>query len=135
MDRNYHHYDKEEKENFIKGKIIKNPFQNNSLQSNILTSNFLLFLKIINAFLLCYLIISSLLYVLIHYYGKSIVKAKIIRNEYEMLLHDNVFINIYLMMTYCYGHIAVNKKEYKLFCLLLYDFNLFKYFVIYWLYI
>ena len=60
---------------------------------------------------LCYLIISSLLYVLIHYYGKSILKAKIIRNEYEMLLHDNVFINIYLLMTYCYGHIAVNKKD------------------------
>jgi hypothetical protein len=77
--------------------------------------NFCLLMKIFQFAFLIYIIWSTIFYILIHYYGKQIIQSNSLRIEYDNILYQNLFTNIYFTFITISGFISVSKKSIKYF--------------------
>jgi len=107
-------------------KLLKNKMNHNNIvrsqnhtsrELNLFSINFLVLLKTFNYFTLFYIILSSIFYFLIHYYGKKIIYNKTLRLEYDSVLYQNLFANFYFAFTTTLGFICISRKSLYYFCL------------------
>ena len=101
---------KNEAKSLLKNTHKKHDLLNNH-ENNLLTNKFLTFLKIINISIFAYIIFSSIFYLIVHFYGKTFIKGKSVRLEYDTLLHQNLFVNFYFVLTTVLGFLTISKKS------------------------
>ena len=76
----------------------------------LLTSSFISYLKIANITISVYILLSTIFYFMVHYYGKKIIKTKTVRLEYENELYQNLFVNFYFTLSLIVGFLLINRK-------------------------
>lgn len=109
-----------ETKNLLKDKPIFDKFYDPMF----LSKNFSTVLKAINIFFLIYVLSTTVFYILIHYYGKLIVKGKATRLEYDTLLYYNLFNNLFFILTVIPGFLSVSSRSLKYF-LIFYSMTIF----------
>jgi large-conductance mechanosensitive channel len=78
-------------------------------------NSFLLCIKIINYTLITFISLTTISYLIIHFYGKMIIRTKSVRLEAENLLYYNLFNNIYLGMIILLAYLTIRRKSLKYF--------------------
>ena len=83
----------------------------NDCDSDYFGNYFTLLFKAMNFSILFYIILSSVMYVVIHFYGKTIIKGKSHWMEYDHLLYINLFNDLFLVVILLLGLFTLNKKS------------------------
>jgi len=105
-------------------KLLRSNRTINTLHENyFMTRTFIMCLKAINITLLSYVLISTIFYFVVHYYGKRIINTKALRVEYDYLLNQNLIVNFFFTLSNILGFITITKRSIKLFCLFFLTLN------------
>jgi len=92
-----------------------NQHQHTTPEPEFMNDVFCLFLKIVNFLAAVYIIISIILYLVIHFNGKDLFKSRKSYIEYDRLLFLNLFYDIFLGFTITFSYLAIYKKSNILF--------------------
>jgi hypothetical protein len=107
--------------------LLKNSKHRNisSEEYPLLSSSFIFYLKIANIKISIYILISTIFYFMVHYYGKKIIKTKTVRLEYENELYQNLFVNFYFTLSLIVGFLSINRRSLHYFSFYYFTFLLY----------
>lgn len=111
MKNKHYENDNQETKNLLKDKQILDKFYDPLFFSRGFSSG----IKTINIFYLSYVVSTTILFIIIHYYGKLIIQGKATRLEYDNLLYYNLFNNFYFILAIIPGFLSISRKSLKYF--------------------
>jgi hypothetical protein len=83
----------------------------NDTESDYFGKYFNILFKAMNFSILFYVVLSSVMYIIIHFYGKTIIKGKSQWIEYDQLLYINLFNDLFLIVLLLLGYFTLKKKS------------------------
>lgn len=86
-------------------------------QPEFFSKNFIFVSKIVNFLLISYTILTTILYIVIHFNGNSLVKGKSSLLEYDSFLFSNLLVNLSFVVMLVLSFYAVKTKKTELYCL------------------
>jgi len=99
----------------MKDKTIKNKKRPENFSSTkepeFMNDIFCLFLKIVNFLIAVYIILSIILYLVIHFNGRDLLKSKKSFNKYDRILFLNLFYDIYLAFIIVISYFSISTKS------------------------